>query len=169
MKRNIFFAILFIVVAIASCGKDGVDGKDGIDGKDGNANVVSYILSDSIKLLWQNNAIHLLYDSTFTIPDSIRNDGIVLVYLQYGVTYPGNWYFSPGLGPLGLWQTRYSIGDNELTIHMLNPDGSAWSGGTPEAVTKIKVVLVPASKVYLLAKIKKEAGLGLTDHEIINY
>ena len=141
-------------------GADGINGNDGTngaDGKDGNANVIVYMFTDSVKIKWSGSEINFHYDTStpngFNIPDSILNDGVVLVYHRV-IDLGGNyqmWYPTPGLGYNALYQTRLYLNQFTLQIRAYKPDGSSWSGTLPQ-LTAIKVVLIPASTIYNMRK-----------------
>lgn len=164
MKNRFAFLLTLLVAAIIfSCTpEEGPQGKTGASGADGNANVHTYIFTDSLQLAWSSNEIRILYDSVFTIPDSIRESGLVLVYMEF-YSYPDWWYMSPGLAAAGIISTRHSYNYERLFITALDPDGTLWSGGTLPPVSKIKVVLASPSQVTMMRK--THAMPDFSDHD----
>lgn len=150
----VFFTCL-LAAGFFCCTKEGPrgpKGSTGAPGVDGNANVKTYIITDSLKLVWHYDVeIKLLFDSTFAIPDSIREEGMILIYMKY-TAYSNWWYFTPGLGPGSQFMTRAYYGDNTLNITRTNPDGSSWSGGAGFQVLKIRIVLVSPSELELIGR-----------------
>jgi hypothetical protein len=167
MKRHVtIFLLCLLVSGFFYCTKEGPRGRtgnDGKDGKDGNANVMTYLITDPVKLTWDmSNKIFLYYDTTFTIPDSIRNEGVVLVYMRYK-TAPSYWYPAPGLAVDAFWMTRVSIGSNVLIISLYDPDGTSWSGTTDISVSDLRVILISPSSLQILAR----KGISTGDHDAV--
>jgi hypothetical protein len=153
MKKN--FILLFVIAfACLQCTKEGPagpKGATGLTGADGNANVITYLITDSTLLAWDfNNVIALQYDSTFNIPDSIKNEGVVLVYLKFEMA-SNYWYPCPGLGVDGYFQTRLAIGNTSIRIQIFNADGSFYTG-TPPEVSAVRIIQIPASTVIAMGK-----------------
>jgi hypothetical protein len=154
MKKFIFRTILVISsLAMMYCTKEGPvgpKGPAGQNGQDGNANVTTYFFTDSAKIAWSGASITFNYDSTsFFIPDTILNYGVVLVYHKVKGS-GGNiqlWYPVPGLGYNAIYLTRLFIRHDYLQISAYNPDGSFWSGGTLPELTAVKIILIPATTV----------------------
>lgn len=144
-------------------GLDGQDGQNGQDGKDGNANVVTYVITDSVKLLWVGNFIQLYYDSVFSIPDSILDEGLVLVYMKFSSSL-NFWYAIPGWGNNGTCILRSAIGGERIALNIMDPDGTSYTG-TPPVVHSVRVVLVSPSAVNLLAR--QGHRLNLDDHDAV--
>lgn len=169
MKTKIvFFVLALITMMFSFCTKEGPRGPRGpagADGSDGNANVITYLFTNPATINWSSGPIHsiyLYYDTSFVVPDSIRNDGVILVYMQYE-NYGTAWYQSPGLGPDGRILTRIWITDNFLRIYALDPDGSDWTGGsTAYNPSTIKVILISASEAKIIAR------MGLTPEKYVN-
>lgn len=156
MKRFIsVFVICFMAVAFFSCEKEGprgAKGPAGADGVDGNANVKTFIFTDSLQLAWSSAYMNLQYDSVFFIPDSIRTEGMVLIFMEY-YDFSNWWYPAPGIGAGGYVQIRIGFDTYRLMFGALNPDGSTWSSSTPPpAIKAVRVILVPPSEVILMRK-----------------
>jgi hypothetical protein len=164
MKKHVtLFLLCLLVSGFFCCTKEGPRGRTGNDGKDGNANVVTYLITDSVKLTWDwNNKINLYYDTSFTIPDSIRNEGVVLVYMRYKIA-SSYWYPAPGLAVDAYWMTRVSIGINSLIISLYDPDGTSWSGTTDISVSDLRVILISPSALHNLAR----KGIPTGDHDAV--
>ncbi len=171
MKKFLYFsAIILVSVLLIQCTKEGTQGPAGINGTsglDGNANVTTYIITDSIKLLWGGNYIQLHYDSTFNIPDSIQNEGVVLMYMRFSSSMTF-WYPVPGVGLNGTCLIRFALGDERIAINIMNPDGSVWSGGTPPEVDAIRIILIPASTIILLGAPGRSVDVSNLD-EVMDY
>lgn len=143
-------------------GADGVDGTDGTDGVDGNANVKTFLFTNPATIEWDaSNSIYLYYGSVFSIPDSIRDEGVILIYMQYSTTGTA-WYFVPGLQVNGEFNTRIWITETFLRIYALEPDGSPWTTGTLHAPKTIKVVLIPGTDATIINR--KGNALDVTDY-----
>jgi len=159
MKRVVtVILVCMIAVAFISCEKEGPRGPrgpagaDGADGADGNANVKTYIFTDSLKLSWMGYTMNLYYDSVFSIPDSIRTEGMVLIYMEYYIL-PNWWYSAPGIGAGGNVMIRTGFSSSRLLFVALDPDGSTWSSTTPPpAIKSVRVILVPPSQVIMMRK-----------------
>lgn len=163
MKKILQFSIILIFAAlIMSCTEEGPRGPQGKPGIDGNANVETFLFTDSVKLSWVSTGIILFYDSVFTIPDSIINEGMVLVYIKF-YNFDQWWYMSPGVAAAGLLATRFAYTSNQLYIEALNRDGNAWTGGNIEPVHSIRVVLVPSTTATLVHR----QNINLTDYEAV--
>lgn len=169
MKRLLlisFIAMLFI--GISGCEKEGPRGPrgpagaDGIDGVDGNANVTTILITDQTKLAWVSNYIQLWYDSVFYIPNSIRTEGLVLVYMNFQGS--SLWYPVPGWGLNALTALRYSMNDQRVALNIMNPDGSNFTG-TPPVIDILRFVLVPPSSVNLISR--KGITLDYSDCEAV--
>jgi hypothetical protein len=162
MKKSLI--LIFVMAASLTflhCAKEGPRGRTGADGKDGNANVITYLFTDSAKIAWQGSYIDLFFDSVFTIPDTIQMTGMVLVYTKIdGQTL---WYPVPGIGLDGTYTTRMFIQDFRLGIRGLDPDGSNYTGSGLPKFSAIKVVLVPSTT---LIQIRKSGYIGdFEDHD----
>ncbi|MFO7722791.1 MAG: hypothetical protein R6V49_06155 [Bacteroidales bacterium] len=156
MKKLLFlFSMVLMALMFTECTKEGPRGRPGADGKDGtdgNANVQSYLFTNPTTIEWDaSNSIYLYYDTVFAVPDSIRNEGIILIYMQYQETGTA-WYFVPGLGPNGLWNTRIWITENYIRIYALNPDGTSYSGTPLFTPVTIRVVLIPPTAATVIAR-----------------
>jgi hypothetical protein len=143
-------------------GVPGADGEDGADGKDGNANVITYLFTDSLDIAWGGSTINFNYDTSFTIPDSIIEEGVILVYKKVK-SFTVMWYPVPGLGYNGLYVTRLFIRDDMIQIRAYDPDGSSWSGGTLPELSAIKIILIPSSTVINMKK--SGANIDFKDYE----
>jgi len=142
------------------CTKEGERGPRGPAGADGNANVKTYIFTDSLELSWTGAGFSLLYDSVFSIPDSIRTEGMVLIYMEYYML-PDWWYAAPGMGAGGYVLIRTGFDPNRVMIIALDPDGKNWSSSTPPpAVKTVRVILVPPSEVIMMRKLKETPDLS---------
>lgn len=163
MKRTLFFTLTIIIaMALVQCEKEGPRGKTGPAGKDGNANVTTYLITDSAKIAWKsNNEIQLYYDSVFFIPDSILSGGMILVYKL--VELNNMWYHVPGLGYGGLYNTRSWISSGGYFISAANPDGTYYSGTPLPQLVAVKIVLVPASTLIQIRKSGYEGDFS--DHD----
>jgi hypothetical protein len=164
MKNSL--ALMLVVLGsltLVQCAKEGPRGRTGADGKDGNANVITYLFTDSAKIAWNFGQIDLIYDSVFSIPDSIQMTGMVMVYTK--IHNQTLWYPVPGIGLDGLYNTRMFTQDFRLGIRALNLDGSSHNGvGLPQ-LSAIKVILVPAST---LIQIRKSGYTGdFEDHDTV--
>lgn len=138
--------VLGLLVGLMSCTKEGPAGPAGKNGTDGNANVTTYLFTDSATITWSaTSTITLSYDSVFNITDSIRDESVFLIYSKMKVG--GLWYPVPGLGSGGSYTTRYFIGSNSIVIQLRNPDGSTWSGTNKPEFSAIKVCVIPSTTV----------------------
>ncbi len=151
MKKSMYLMVVALIsMTMMFCTKEGPvgpRGPAGSDGTDGNANVITYLITDSATIAWNNsNSIYLYYDSLFAVPDSIRNEGVILIYMQY-VNTGTAWYFVPGLGPDGFFNTRIWIQENFIRIYALDPDGTIFSGTSLYTPFCIRVVLIPSTTV----------------------
>lgn len=150
MKKSMFLMVVVLVsITMMFCTKEGPvgpRGPAGADGTDGNANVITYLITDSAMLAWSGTYIQLYYDSTFIIPDSIINEGVVMMYIKYASS-TGFWYPCPGHGPNGTFYTRFALGDLRIAINLLDADGTSWTGVTPPVVTAVRIILIPATTV----------------------
>ncbi|HRZ42125.1 MAG TPA: hypothetical protein P5228_05420 [Bacteroidales bacterium] len=165
-KVTILFSLLLMAAAVAlmftQCAKEGprgpagADGIDGQDGTDGNANVITYFFTDSAKIAWNTNSIYFYYDANFSIPDSIMEYGVILVYTKVKNPTASMWYPVPGLGENANYVTRLFIRNDYLMIRGYNPDGSPWSGGALPELAAVKVILIPSTTIL---NMKKAGGL----------
>lgn len=168
MKKisSVFFACL-LAAGLFSCTKEGPRGPKGATGApgvDGNANVKTYIITDTALLKWDAGyQMVLFFDSTFVIPDSIQEDGMILIYVKYGDGFDNWWYFTPGMGPAATFQTRVYYSSTYLVIQALNPDGTFYSGGVLPPAVKMRIVLVSPSEVALIER--KSAMPDFSDYE----
>lgn len=165
MKRLITVSLIcLLAVAFFSCEKEGprgARGPAGADGADGNANVKTFIFTDSLKLSWNGGTVlNLLYDSVFSIPDSIRTEGMVLIYMEF-FDFADWWYPAPGLGAGGYVMIRTGFDPSRLMFIALDPDGSNWSSSTPPPEIKaVRVILVPPSEVIMMRKLNETPDLS---------
>lgn len=145
-----------------SRGPAGADGVDGTDGVDGNANVKTFLFTNPATIEWDaSNSIYLYYGSVFSIPDSVRDEGVILIYIQYSSTGTA-WYFVPGLQVNGEFNTRIWITEDFLRIYALKPDGSSWTTGTLYDPKTIKVVLIPPTEATIISRMGN--ALDVTDY-----
>jgi hypothetical protein len=164
MKKALTVLIVCLLAfTFLYCTKEGDRGPRGPAGADGNANVKTFIFTDSLKLAWGSAYMNLLYDSVFFIPDSIRTEGMVLVYMEY-YDFSDWWYPAPGIGAGGYVQIRIGFDTYRMLFGALKPDGSTWSSSTPPpAIKAVRVILVPPSEVIMMRKLKETPDLSDPD------
>ena len=139
---NLWPLFLLLFVSIAGCKK----GDTGPAGADGNADVNAFTFGPV----------------TFTGTTNLKLTGLtqgridsslILVYYNPVPEAATSWYPAPGLGSGANYETRYFIyqtGTNPveytLSLRLMNT-GTAISYPTQVTFTKIKVFIVPASKI----------------------
>lgn len=162
MKRSLFIGLtILIALAFVQCVKEGPKGKTGAAGKDGNANVITYLFTDSAKIAWNWTEIQLPYDSVFSIPDTILNGGMILCYTLVKANLM--WYPVPGLGYGGYYDARVFFNSTAYYIAASDPDGTIYSGSSLPEMEAVKLVLVPAST---LVQIRDSGYIGnFRDHD----
>jgi hypothetical protein len=137
--------ILGLLVGLMSCTKEGPAGPAGKNGTDGNANVTTYLFTDSATISWTGEYINLHYDSIFNLNDSTIRSSVILVYYQSQQFQ--TWYAVPGIGVSGVFQTRMTIANTMIQIQARDLDGSSWSGTSLPVLSAIKVCVIPSTTV----------------------
>ena len=137
--------VLGLLVGLMSCTKEGPAGPAGKNGTDGNANVTTYLFTDSATISWTltSNIISLEYDSIFNLTDSLLEESIILVYANIN----SYWNFIPGLGYGALYSTRLFFDNSAITIQLRDPDGTTWTGTNKPEFSAIKVCVIPSTTV----------------------
>jgi hypothetical protein len=117
-------------------GAAGPVGPAGPAGATGTANVTAVLFTNPA---WGGNQINI---SVPQITATIYNSGTVLSYMEFA-TVANVFYHVPGFVVNAAYQARVYHQTGTMRFNLLNPDGTAAAGALP-AVTKIKVVIIPA-------------------------
>ncbi len=153
--KNLFLFTCLIAALFSSCKKEagptgpaGANGTNGTNGTNGNANVKAFIFNNPI-----TNSFYFsdtLQGLTYKSIDS----SLVLCYLQ-DENCQNFWYPVPGIGCNSLYQSRFytSATAFDTTLVVVNlelrqPDGS-YGGALTQTITKLKVIVAPASSVVV--------------------
>lgn len=145
-------------------GTNGKDGQNGKDGKNGNANVIELVYGSRTFTGIQ------AYDFPATVTPGMIDSSIIQVYYNPSTEVSTSWYFCPGLGSGGTYETRCFTYQSQvsptvitsLSVRLMNPNGSG-SYATAVTFTKLRVLIIPASSVTTLTG----KGIDLKDYSAV--
>jgi hypothetical protein len=148
-KLSLSFMLLFASATIfISCSKEGPAGPAGpagasgpagpagATGATGTANVTAVLFTNPA---WSGSQINI---SVPQITATIYSSGTVLSYMEFA-SVANVFYHVPGFVVNAAYQVRVYHQTGTMRYNLLNPDGSGAAGVLP-AVTKIKVIIIPA-------------------------